>query len=200
MHRPLSCDSSESVIELSQTGETPRLIVLGGFAGSGKSTLGRSLSADLSVPAYDVDLVAAGIERAEDFHGTRLEAKGIAFALLWRLCKEHLRAGLSVVFDQNMGQPWQWGKLREVVASVPGAELNVFLLECPYQLCVDRAMARTDHPDQEAWATLYLGDHMLKWVYLFDNEFPEAIRVDATRDAKIVHAEVAALIRRLWRR
>lgn len=40
---------------------TPRLIVIGGFAGAGKSTLGRSLSRALALPVYEIDLVAQAI-------------------------------------------------------------------------------------------------------------------------------------------
>lgn len=170
----------------------PRLIVIGGFAGAGKSTLGRSLSRALALPVYEIDLVAHAINNSQDFQGTKKEAKGVAFDLFWSFSRAHLENGNSLIFDQNMGQPWQWGKLKEVCSSVPGTELVTFILDCPYDLCIERFEARAEHPDLDEFAYIDIHDHRFKWDYLNDNEFPDAIRIDATRTQEEVLADVVA--------
>lgn len=168
----------------------PRLIVIGGFAGAGKSTLARSIGRELALPVYEIDLVARTIADSRDFHGTN--SKGVAFDLFWTFARAHLENGNSLIFDQNMGQPWRWGKLKEICASVPGAELVTFLLDCPYDLCIERFEARTEHPDLDEFADMSIHDHKFKWDYLNDNEFPGAIRIDATRTQEEVFTDVMA--------
>lgn len=168
----------------------PRLIVIGGFAGAGKSTLGRSLGKALALPIYELDLVGHAIAESSDFHGAKREAKGVAYDLFWSFSRAHLENGNSLIFDQNMGQAHQWEKLREICASVAGAELIIFLLDCPYELCIERFEARTEHPELDSSAHVNIHDHKFKWDYLHDNEFPGAIRIDATRTQEEVFADV----------
>lgn len=97
--------------------------------------------------------------------------------------------GNSIIFDQNMGRPWQWKKLKEVCDLVPRARLVTFIFDCPYEICVERFNNRTEHPD--------LGDvdiyaHKFKWNYLNDNIFPDAIRIDATQPQRKVLSDVLA--------
>lgn len=169
---------------------TPKLIVIGGFAGAGKSTLGRSLGKALALPVYELDLVGQAIGASPDFSGAKGNAKGVAYDLFWSFSRAHLTNGNSLIFDQNMGQVYQWKKLREVCASVPGAELKIFLLDCPFELCIERFKARTEHPDLESTARVNIHDHKFKWDYLNDNEFPDAIRIDATRTQEEVFVDV----------
>ena len=162
----------------------PCLIVIGGFAGTGKSTLARNLGRVLNVPFYEIDLVARAIEDSRDFQGTN--AKGVAFDLFWVLARAYLENGNSLTFDQNMGRPWQWQQLQEICDAVPHAQMVTFLLDCPYELCVDRFEARTEHPDL---GQIDIHQHKYKWDYLNDNQFSDAIRLDATRSQEKVLAD-----------
>jgi len=163
----------------------PCLIVIGGFAGVGKSTLVRRLGQTLSLPFYEIDLVARAIADSRDFQGTN--SKGVAFDLFWVLARTYLENGNSLIFDQNMGRPWQWQKLQEICDSVPHARMVTFILDCPYELCVMRFAARTEHPDL---GQIDIHAHKYKWDYLNNNEFPAAIRIDATRSQDAVWADV----------
>ena len=166
----------------------PRLIVIGGFAGAGKSTLVRSVGRALGITYYEIDLVARTIANSRDFHGSN--AKGVAFDLFWTLARAYLENGNSLVFDQNMGQPWQWGQIERVAAGVPGAEVVTFILDCPWDLCLERVEARSKHPDWSKCTVENIHRHKHKWDYVTDNEFPGAIRIDASRSQGEVFADV----------
>ena len=171
----------------------PILIVIGGFAGAGKSTLARRLGRELAVPFYEIDLVARAIANSRDFQGTN--AKGVAFDLFWTIAQTYLENGNSLIFDQNMGRPRHWEKLKHICASVSGVRLMTFILDCPYDLCVERFEARTEHPDL---GYVEIHDHKFKWDYLNDNEFPDAIRIDASRSQDEVFADVLAYLAPLF--
>ena len=102
-----------------------------------------------------------------------------------------LENGTSLIFDQNMGRPFQWEKLKQICASVPGARMMTFILDCPYDLCVERFEARTEHPDL---GYVEIHEHKYKWDYLNDNDFPDAIRIDATQSENEVFADVMAYL------
>ena len=121
-----------------------RLIVIGGFAGAGKSTLARSLGQALGLPFYEIDLVGKAIAGSKYFKGEN--PKGVAYDVFWAYARNQLENGCSLIFDQNMGQVWQWTKIKEICDSIAGVEQLTFILDCPYELCVERANARTNHP------------------------------------------------------
>lgn len=79
-----------------------------------------------------------------------------------------------------MGQAMTWENVRELRGSLSNVEVNIFLLECPYELCVTRFAARTEHPNLKEVTVEDLDAHKYKWDYLNDNELPDAIRIDAT--------------------
>lgn len=165
----------------------PYLIVIGGFAGAGKSTLAHRLGRALSLPFYEIDLVARAIADSRDFRGTN--PKGVAFDLFWVLARTYLENGNSLIFDQNMGRPWQWEQIKHIVGLVQDAQMVTIILDCPYDLCIERFNARTEHPDL---GEVEIHDHKYKWDYLSDNEFSDAIRIDATRSHDEVFADAMA--------
>jgi predicted kinase len=166
---------------------SPRLIVIGGFAGAGKSTLARKVGRALALTVYEIDSIARFIADSRDFHGSNTEAKGVAYDLFWSFARTHLENGNSLVFDQNMGRPQQWESIERVLSEVPGAEALVFILDCPYEICIERFSARTEHPDLDE---VDIHEHKFKWDYLNDNAFPGAIRIDATQSEEEVFDEI----------
>ncbi|MFN8439190.1 MAG: ATP-binding protein [Caldilineaceae bacterium] len=167
-----------------------RLIIVGGFAGAGKSTLARRLGNTFSMPVYEIDALARSVQSSKDFHGASHEAYGISFDLFFSLALIHLQNNCSLILDQNMGREQTWKNVEKLRTSLPGVEITILLLDCPYELCLSRVATRTDHPNQVEVTTEVLHSHKWKWDYLNENEFPEAIRVDATQSQEAVFAEV----------
>ena len=81
----------------------PALIVLGGFAGTGKTTLSRRLAVDLGLPRLGTDTIGRTIRRSEAIKGWDINVQWIAHDVLFRLCEEFLRSGVSTILDMNMG-------------------------------------------------------------------------------------------------
>src|SRR4051812_48857307 len=86
----------------------PCLIVVGGFAGTGKTTLSRRLSADLRCPRLGADTIGRTISGSEAIKGRDLDTQWIAYDVLFQLCDDFLHSGVSVILDVNMGWPFQW--------------------------------------------------------------------------------------------
>lgn len=93
-----------------------------------------------------------------------------------------------------MGHAMTWDSVRKLRDSLSNVEVKVFVLECPYELCVTRFASRTEHPNLKEVTVENLADHKYKWDYLNDNELPDAIRIDATREPGDVLNEVLAYL------
>jgi len=166
------------------------MIVIGGFAGSGKSTLAKKLGNVFSIPVFEIDHLARSIKDSSDFHGESREAYGIAFDMFFAFAHRHLDNGSSLILDQNMGHALTWDNVRKLRDSLRKVEFKIFLLECPYGLCVSRFISRTEHPNLHEVTIKNLANHKYKWGYLHEHALPEAIRIDATREPQIVFDEV----------
>ena len=168
----------------------PQMIVIGGFAGSGKSTLAKKLGNILSIPVFEIDHLARSIKESKDFRGGSRESYGIAFDLFFSLARSHLQNGCGLILDQNMGHAMTWENVRKFRDSLGNGEVMIFVLECPYELCLTRFASRVEHPNLKEVTIEDLDDHKHKWDYLNENELPDAIRIDATREPKDVFNEV----------
>lgn len=76
---------------------TPKLIIISGLPGSGKSTIAESLAENLSVPLFSVDpieasIIQSGLKRS-------FETGLAAYLVAETLAGEQLKRGLSVIID-----------------------------------------------------------------------------------------------------
>ena len=165
----------------------PTLIVIGGFAGSGKSTLARRLGRHLSILPYEKDAIAKTIRESPHFSGN---VGGLAFDLFFSIARQALNNNCSLILDQNMGYTLTWRSLTQFQQEVGQDKVKIFLLNCPFELCLSRFAARTGHPDIGRVTLDDLQQHKFKWDYLQENELPQAIRIDATQSQDAVFAAV----------
>ena len=175
-----------------------RLIIIGGFAGSGKSTLARNIGRTLALPVFEIDSIARSIQESRDFHDKSGNAYGIAFDLFFDFARHHLANQNSLILDQNMGHPLTWRNVDKLRATLPSADVIIFLLDCPYELCVARVDARTEHPTLDKVTAANLHEHKHKWDYLNEQELREAMRIDATRPQDVVFNEVMTYLQPLY--
>ena len=165
----------------------PTLIVIGGFAGAGKSTLARRLGRHLSILAYEIDEISKALRESPDFSG---KDRGVAFDLCYSIARQALNNNCSLILDQNMGRAITWQHLTKFQKEVGQDAVQIFLLDCPFDLCLSRFEARTEHPDIDRITLDDIHRHKFKWDYLQENEFPQAIRIDATQSPDAVFADV----------
>lgn len=77
----------------------PSLIVLGGFAGTGKTTLSRRLSVELCLPRLGADTIGRTIRGSEAIKGRDVNTQWIAHEVRFRLCEEYF-------FDRAYPSSW----------------------------------------------------------------------------------------------
>jgi thymidylate kinase len=105
-----------------------------------------------------------------------------------------LQAPVKVRLRRNWEMCSQFDNVRQLRNSLRNVAFKIFLLECPYELCVTRFLSRTEHPNLHEVTIENLANHKYKWDYLRENELPEAIRIDATREPQVVFDEVFGYI------
>jgi len=84
----------------------PLLIAIGGFAGTGKTTVSRRLSRELPIPRLGSDTIGRTVKGSAGIKGGQVDAYWIAHDLLFRLCEEFIQSGVSMILDLTLG--WQF--------------------------------------------------------------------------------------------
>ena len=168
------------------------LIVIGGFAGSGKTLVSKRLAYDMGLPRLEADLLGKTIRELESFGGTNAQAFQIGYAILWRLCEEFLSSRTSVIVDANMAWEVAWESVDTVRERCPGSTFVPIVLRCPREVCLERISRRfVEEPGWHGDPERFQDDHAtMLWEYLSKLNRPEARFVDSNRLADEVYAEV----------
>src|SRR5579871_5992888 len=87
--------------------ERPLLIILGGFAGAGKTTLSRRLSTELGIPRLGTDDLIRIVGLSRPLADRTRDAGWVAMDVFFGLAENFLQTGLSVILDSNMGEAWR---------------------------------------------------------------------------------------------
>lgn len=172
----------------------PELIAIGGFPGSGKSTVARRLSRDLRIPRLGSDLLGRSL-RAE--HPTVPEPHRIGFSVLFALTEEFLGSDCSVIVDTNMGWEFQWQRLDEIVDRQQAVFVPI-ILRCPKNVYLrriaDRHLANPNEASVEQM--LQLSHFELLCEFLDRLDRPDILEVDASDGPDETYARVTAIVSR----
>lgn len=169
------------------------LIVIGGFPGSGKSTVAKLLAKELRGARLCSDVLGGSIR--DTFGGAvrSSDAFRAGYDLLFRLCDEFLDNGCTVLVDCSMGWEFQWRGLDQVRAKHPEVSWCPLILRCPMEICRERLRLRhvadpRAHPPVEEFfdRNPQLGG---LWAYLESLDRPDAAYLDGSRCAPAVYAE-----------
>lgn len=180
-----------------QTSHPTALIVIGGFAGSGKSTLSRRLSSELRIPRLGSDTIGRTIRGSRGIREGDVDAYWIAYELLFRLCEEFLQSGVSTILDLSMGWAFQWRELDAITARHPEVRVVPIVLRCPRELCLERISRRYRRdPAYYDPPELYTSDPKLLaiWEYLERLDRPGVSFVDAARPEDEADGEIRAIV------
>jgi predicted kinase len=136
-----------SKVELSQ----PVLIYYYGFPGAGKSYVSRNLATVLKIAHINSDRI-----RNELFQTPRYDNQenAIVAHLMTYMTEEFLSAGVSVIYDVNVGRTAQRRKLRELAKKHKADHLMVWL-----QIDPETAFYRTQNRDRRTSDDRFAQNH-----------------------------------------
>lgn len=171
----------------------PSLIVLGGFAGAGKTTLAKRLSAKYNYPVFSTDVINEALREVlqKSFH----EASPLAYDIMWHLVRKQLQDGVTLILDTHMCTAKVWDELDRLRRDMPGVRVLPIILQCT----LDTHRARIEERGRSNEEHLNLGGDALEDV-LFKYEFierlrrPDLIRVDANGQPDEVYESVERLL------
>ena len=118
----------------------PALIVVGGFAGTGKTAISKRLSAEMRIPRLGSDTIGRTIKESEGIRNG--DTYWIAYDVLFRLCEEFLQSDVSVILDLTMGWEFQWQHVDRIVRQHPQTTFLPIILRCPRETCIERTRQR----------------------------------------------------------
>jgi predicted kinase len=173
------------------------LIVFGGFAGTGKTTIARRLSSELGMPCLSSDSLHYVIGTSPGVNGAEINAGWIAYDVLFHLGEEFLDRGVSTILDTNLGHSFKWRWLDQLRERRPSVTVLPILLRCPLEVCLPRIQERYERdPTQHAPSGLFTTNANIVsiWDYLTDLDRPDAHWIDANRPLAEVYDDVRAYV------
>jgi predicted kinase len=153
----------------------PRLIIVCGLPGSGKTTHAKSLESRLRGVRLSPDewMNTLSIDIYDEARREKIEA------LQWKFAQELLSHGLTVIIEWGTWARSERDTLR-LGARALGAAVELHYLSAPIDVLFDRICRRgTEHPHIEK-------DDLLRWAEIFEVPTPEEIDLFDTPSAQEV--------------
>ncbi|MFN8453403.1 MAG: AAA family ATPase [Anaerolineae bacterium] len=171
----------------------PALIIIGGFAGTGKTAISRRLSVELNFPRLGSDTLGRTIKNSVGIKKGEVDAYWIAYELLFRLSEEFIQAGVSTILDLTMGWEFQWQHVDNIICQYPKTLFLPLILRCSYEQCIERVRQRhktkSDYYDPvEVYTTE--PKNIRIWEFLAQLNRPDIYFVDASQSPQEVYETV----------
>jgi len=129
----------------------PRLILVMGVAGSGKSALARAILEQIPAVYLDNNFLADAFSPGSRTDESYLALRDNLYAALYRISGENLRIGNSVLLDAphiRQAQDPEWCRLIQDLAAEAGAWLRAIRCYCREELLRQRLEARGEERDR----------------------------------------------------
>lgn len=111
-----------------------------GLQGSGKSTKAKELATEYNAIVLSSD----GYRKMKSFEGASNEA---IFTALYKDAGSYLRSGVDIIIDATNTTLKSRRKAIEALKST-GCEFVAYIMNTPYEVCVERVMRRNEDPTQ----------------------------------------------------
>ena len=165
----------------------PALIAVGGFPGTGKTTVCQRLAAELGFPRLSSDRIIGAIKAT----GDTPDAGRMAYDVLFALCEDFLHSGIPTILDISMGWAFHWRQVDRISAEQPQTDLVAAILRCQRATCLERIGLRAAAPQRHGGPEAFAGQKVEDiWNFLQELERPEAHFVDAGGTADQVYSAV----------
>lgn len=121
--------------------EQQKVIIIGGFAGAGKTTISQILAKNLHYTLLSSDEITHVIKNELNlpFH----QASPAGFQTLWELAKIQISLGNSCFIDANMCHDKSWKNVDALKKEFPLLNIHIFILESPLEVHKKRFIERT---------------------------------------------------------
>lgn len=181
----------------------PRLIIICGFVGTGKSTVAAKLSETFRLPLFDADMLGHFLlksfkeQHVDKNHEllTKVDLWRVNYDVLFHLIEQQLLRGLAVILENNMGGSWRWRHIRQIKDAVENLSILPIRLSCPFEVLVERVLVRSQN---DQWGRSLDEALMLerKPYYDFIEHFtyPGLLTIDATQTREKVIEEVSHVV------
>ena len=173
--------------------KNPVLIAIGGFPGSGKTTIAQKLSVELGFPRLNSDSIGQLIRNSFNKNPTDLDPSWIAFDTLFFLCKEYIKHGSSVILDITLGWEFHWREIDRIIELYPQCSFLPIILDCEHALCLERIKNRIEKKTEDYQKGLeYFKKKKVVniWTYLKSLDRKDAHFVDANDEIGRVYERV----------
>ncbi|AHB42755.1 hypothetical protein RAAC3_TM7C00001G0918 [Candidatus Saccharibacteria bacterium RAAC3_TM7_1] len=174
--------------------KTANLIIIGGFAGAGKTTIANKLSMECNYPVLSSDVINDALRRAlnKDFH----EVSPLAYEVMWHLARKQLANGITIIIDTHMSTAKVWDSLDSLKRDMP----EVSILPVILQASLETHRMRIENRGRTNKKHLNLGgdkleDVMFKYDFIEALQRPDLIRVDANGSPRDVYKLVEKIVR-----
>lgn len=170
------------------------VIVIGGFAGAGKTTLANKLSKTYNYPVYSSDIINDALRSALNI--TFKQASPTAHKIMWHLVKKQLEAGVTVIVDAHMAAPHTWENLDKLKQDFPEAQIIPIILRAS----LENHRSRIEERGRTNKEHLNLGgdkleDVLHKYEYIENLKRPDLVWVDANKPVDEVYDSVESIIK-----
>ena len=170
-----------------------KLILLGGFAGVGKTTMAKKLAKDFNYPFFSSDDFNEGLRPLlkKSFSETSPYAYGILFYIL----EKNLEFGVTCVLDLNMCHEQTWKTIDRMKKELATVEIVPIILECSFE----EHKRRIDKRERENKGYLNMGggkleDVLYKYEFITNLKRKDIIRIDANKSTEDVYREIVKVI------
>lgn len=171
----------------------PTLIIIGGFAGAGKTTIATKLASDYNYAVFSSDTINDALRDA--LNKSFKEVSPTAYKVMWHLVKKQLKLGVTVIVDAHMSAAHIWDSLDELKKDMPDIKVLPIIL----QATLDTHRTRIEERGRTNKEHLNLGgdkldDVLFKYEFVEKLQRPDLIRVDANGTPDEVYASVEKII------
>ncbi len=172
---------------------TPALIVIGGFAGAGKTTITAKLAHDYNIAVFSSDTINDAMRNALGM--SFKEVSPAAYVVLWQLVKRQLQLGVTVIVDAHMSAAHTWESLDCLNKEMP----NIRVLPIILQATLETHRARIEERGRTNKQHLNLGgdkleDVMFKYDFIQSLKRTDLVRVDANGSVDHVYSLVCSVL------
>ena len=171
----------------------PTLIIIGGFAGAGKTTITTRFASDYSYAVFSSDTINDALRDA--LSKSFQEVSPIAYKVMWHIVRKQLQLGLTIVVDAHMAAAHIWDSLDELKEDMPDVRVIPIILQATLETHRNRIEERGRTNKEH----LNLGGEKIEDV-LFKYEFveklqrPDLIRINANGGLDEVYSSVEKVI------